>query len=290
MIRKSKKETWLGFLEYNKHRNCWEIARIARDPWGLRSYMGDITGEQSVTTTTQEEKVRMFREHNLGPQLAPPPAVGSSPLPFREALDQSLERGRKALRSTKNCSSPGPDRISYRLLKLLQHTPLVTHLLHDICNAAYHSCPLPHSTRDLTMIMVPKPNKDHTRVKGWRPIVLANTMGKLADKLVAERIQPLDLFHPLQHGSRKISNATGCTQLMVSLAQLAISQGKQASLLGKDIKSAFNYLRIEGVMRALAGEDLSIQQYVRNLLSPRSFDIAYEGSVRGTAHMNIGTP
>jgi len=39
------------------------------------------------------------------------------------------------------------------------------------------------------MVMIPKPGKDHTRVKGWRPIVLANIVGKLAEKLIAQELQ-----------------------------------------------------------------------------------------------------
>ena len=34
------------------------------------------------------------------------------------------------------------------------------------------------------MVMIPKPGKDHKRVKGWRPIALANTVGKWCEKLV----------------------------------------------------------------------------------------------------------
>jgi len=37
--------------------------------------------------------------------------------------------------------------------------------------------------------MLPKLGKDHTKVKGWRPIVLANTTGKLAEKIIAQKLQ-----------------------------------------------------------------------------------------------------
>ena len=40
----------------------------------------------------------------------------------------------------------------------------------------------------MIITMVPKPNKDHSTVKGWWPMVLANTVGKLADKLIASQM------------------------------------------------------------------------------------------------------
>ena len=33
--------------------------------------------------------------------------------------------------------------------------------------------------REMTMVMISKPGRDHSKIKGWRPIVLANTVGKL---------------------------------------------------------------------------------------------------------------
>jgi len=39
------------------------------------------------------------------------------------------------------------------------------------------------------MVMIPKPGKDYTAVKGWRPFVLANTVGKLAEKIIAQELQ-----------------------------------------------------------------------------------------------------
>jgi len=51
---------------------------------------------------------------------------------------------------------------------------------------------MPESWREMKMVMIPKPGKDHTAVKGWWPIVLANVVRKLAENgagtgLVGER-------------------------------------------------------------------------------------------------------
>ena len=73
-----------------------------------------------------------------------------------------------ALRSTRNSSAPGPDGLSYRLIKLTQCTPLGWALLNDIIltteNPNYDT---PQEWRQMRMCMIPKAGKDHLRVKGW---------------------------------------------------------------------------------------------------------------------------
>jgi len=62
----------------------------------------------------------------------------------------------------------------------------------------------PSKSREMQMIMIPKPGKDISKVKGWRPIILANTVGKLTEKLVAEELQNHEtLWHPLSFAGRK---------------------------------------------------------------------------------------
>jgi len=52
--------------------------------------------------------------------------------------------------------------------------------------------------------MIPKAGKDHMRVKEWRPIVLANTIGKLAEKIIAQELQERhELWHRRAFAGRK---------------------------------------------------------------------------------------
>ena len=194
----------------------------------------------------------------------------------------------KALNSTNNSSSPGPDGISYRLLKLLKHTDLGKALLHDINSYVRDGIP---PNRELTMVMVPKPGKDHRYAKGWRPIVLANTTAKVAEKIIVREIHRLPALHEVQYGSRPHRNATDCQALYLSIAERTLRSGGRATLLGKDIKSAFNNLSSKGVLSSLQEADAPdpIKRYVTNFLRPRTFDIGWEGITRGRESMNKGT-
>ena len=54
----------------------------------------------------------------------------------------------------------------------------------------------------MRVVFIPKPGWDLTVGKNWRPLNLINFVGKLWEKVVADRIQDFggELFHRLQYG------------------------------------------------------------------------------------------
>ena len=88
--------------------------------------------------------------------------AASLPLPDCAALRKEVDR---ALESTSNCSAPGPDKISWKLLKAVE----VTAIGESILAASLHSGSLPGAWREMRAIMIPKPGKDHTKVGGGDP-------------------------------------------------------------------------------------------------------------------------
>jgi len=142
------------------------------------------------------------------------------------------------------------------------------------------------------MVMIPKPNKDHTKIKGLRPIVLPNTVGKLSDKVVADLLQrQTKLFHDLQYGSRKGRSATDALMILTTTAQKEIAAGSQATLLGKDIISAFNNVRKDKLMAMLEEKGLHQEaRYCNDFLHPRSFQISWDSEERGKVTMADRTP
>jgi len=118
------------------------------------------------------------------------------------------------------------------------------------------------------MVMIPKPGKDHSKVKAWRPIVLLNVVGKLADKVVVQEMgKRKELFHERAFVGRKGIGAIDSVMLMDE-----IRREVGGEVYGRDIKSAFNSLDREKVWKVLARyEDL--QAYVDNFLRPRNFEV-----------------
>ena len=208
------------------------IARVATNPFGLKE-KGNAVKEQGVLLEEDEHLKEAFVRHNL--------KTGDKVEQEREAIrvrDKDIEvdrrilrRVRRALKSTQNKSCAGPDHISWRLLKMIATTGLGRQL-EDIRNWLR----VPSQQRRLTMVTIPKPGKDHTKVKGRHPIVLANTMGKWCDKIVSQDLGGKEeLRHPLSFAGRKGEGAMDSVMLM---DQRRKETG--GTVYGKDIKSAFN--------------------------------------------------
>jgi len=196
--------------------------------------MGKLTDEDGVELKTQQEKLQAFQKHNLvsTPSQENAPVIVQTPVIYRKAGEEAFRHIQEAPGKTKNNSSPGPDRITYRLIKFINDTELGQYLLHDLARSAEGSEPPIHEPKGLMMVMIPKPSKDLSKLKGWRPIVLANTIGKLCDKVVANRLQRHpELMHQLQYGSRKGRSATDAMMIIIIVTRKELGKGNKVSLL-----------------------------------------------------------
>ena len=104
----------------------------------------------------------------------------------------------KALNKCKNSSAPGPDHLSWRYLKrTLYNEGCITNIV-NIANACINLSYWPmHFKRSLSII-ISKPNKLlYDSPKSFRPIVLLNTIGKLIEKVINNRIQVHIICHKL---------------------------------------------------------------------------------------------
>ena len=144
----------------------------------------------------------------------------------------------------------------------------------------------PQQWKEARIVMIPKPGKDHSLVKGWRPIVLANTIGKLAEKMVAEEIQEQrELWHPLAYAGRKGRGAMD----LVMLAKSMLENNSDLRMVGWDIQSAFNGLCKE-ICVSLFKDHKRLQTWVAKFLNPREIDSYVDGKKAHSTVMTGGTP
>jgi len=216
-----------------------------------------ITNEEG-TYETDIDKAGAFIKHNLITEPADP-RRDVEPQIRKEVSESARRSVEQALRRTKNNSAPGPDNISWRLLKMVSGTQLGRAIIEDVAQVASeeHATRMPENWRKLKMIMLPKPGKDHSRVKGWRPIVLANTVGKLAEKIVAQKLQEKEeLWHERAFAGRKGRGAIDSVMVM----KMLMEKHPAGEIIGRDAQSAFNTLRREKVYEILGQHDWLRQQ------------------------------
>ena len=96
----------------------------------------------------------------------------------------------EALNKCNNSSAPGPDYLLWRHLKrILYDEGCMTNIV-NIANACINLSYWPMHFKRSSFIIIPKPNKSlYDSLKSFQPIVLLNTIGKLIEKVMSNRIQ-----------------------------------------------------------------------------------------------------
>jgi len=282
-IRKAKREMWDKWVTEGKE--VWDIVRVVKNPFGMRERCGTLRDAEGHTYETDEEKCQAFIRHNLITE----PSADRIPVERQERKrtnEHISARIRNALKKTRNDSAPGPDGVSWKLLKKLRNTRVGRAILEDVEQVAGGGARIPEEWRGMKMVMIPKPGKDHTAVKGWRPIVLSNTVGKLVEKIVAEELQKHEeLWHERAFAGRKGRGAMDSIMLMGYIAE----KHGEGVIVGRDAQSAFNSVRRD-YARELLGGHKELQEWIYDWLAPRQFNIEVGNHVIGSTKMTGGTP
>jgi len=125
----------------------------------------------------------------------------------------SKEEFRITIANCNNASAPGPDKLLWSHLKIILKDNKCLGIIIYIANACIELGYWPsHFKRSMTVV-IPKPNKkSYNLPKSFRPIVLLNTVGKLIEKVIRERLQfttaANDFIHPSQLGGLKFKSMT----------------------------------------------------------------------------------
>ena len=125
----------------------------------------------------------------------------------------SKEEFKLVISKCSDALAPGPDKLTWRYLKfIIKHDHCLTNII-NIADSCINLGYWPKHFKILATIIIPKPNKtSYDQPKAFCPIVLLNTLGKLIEKVVANRLQFIvtrnDFIHPSQLGSLKFKSTT----------------------------------------------------------------------------------
>ena len=125
----------------------------------------------------------------------------------------SKEEFRTAISSCNNSSAPSSDKLLWSHLKIILKDNKCLNTIIHIANACINLGYWPSHFKISTTVVIPKPNKKlYDSSKLFRPIVLLNTVGKLIEKVIGERLQfntvSNDFIHLSQLGGLKFKSTT----------------------------------------------------------------------------------
>ncbi|KAF8678628.1 hypothetical protein AX14_004687, partial [Amanita brunnescens Koide BX004] len=218
-------------------------------------------------------------------------------LPERSFPAFSCQEVHDAVALTGNNSAPGPDHITWELLKAALQVNGAPEGLCHMFNWIRSSGVWPTWFKHSTCVIIPKPNKPRYNIpKAFRPISLLNTIGKLLTKIIATRLQfdclKFDILHPGQCGG-VIKHATinaGVT--LASFVAESRELGLHSTACAFDIVQFFPSLSHIGCALILErfGFNRSLINVFNSYFSGRITRYKWDSATSADSNFDIGTP
>ena len=129
---------------------------------------------------------------------------------------------KSAISKCNDSSAPGPDKLIWHYLKLIIKNDECLSNIIDIADSCINLEHWPKYFKISTTIVIPKLNKSlYDHPKAFHPIVLLNTLGKLIEKVVAERLQFIvmsnNFIHPSQLGGLKFKSTSDAGTVLIHI-------------------------------------------------------------------------
>nr|XP_036581842.1 zinc knuckle [Colletotrichum truncatum]KAF6790285.1 zinc knuckle [Colletotrichum truncatum] len=281
--------------------SLWRIAKWART---RQNQMPTVTPEiakpgSNHTATTPEEKAELFRETFF----PAPPEANLEDIQNATYRDQitlppiSENEVEEAIKKTAPRKAPGPDGITNRALQIAK--PWISPHLARAFNQSLRIGYCPQHFRKSTTIVLRKPGKDNYTVpKAYRPIALLNTVGKIMDAIIAERLSYLAETYnllPKNHmGGRRQRSTEHALHLIIDKIYEAWNtrQGMAASLLLLDVSGAFDNVSHQRLLHNLRKRRIneSIVRWITSFLGNRQTQIHIDGYRSEPYTLTTGIP
>jgi len=211
-------------------------------------------------------------------------------------LVAAIEPGEVAetLKSCKTKSSPGPDGITYGMLKRVPYKLLaVLAQLYTVCLMVGY---FPPRWKAATGVMIAKPGKDGKVVSSYRPISLLSTLGKLFEKVLTTRLyrhfEETSFFNQWQRAYLAEKEAAEHIYRLTQSIMLAKEKHWSASVISLDVEKAFDSVWHDGLRYKLSqiGLPVKLVRLLSSFLSDRTISVRIGDVLSKPVALKAGTP
>ena len=202
---------------------------------------------------------------------------------------------RDELKDTSNFTAPGPDHVPWRTWKrVCKFNPNVIVKMRIFFNAfiTYEHWPK-RLKRGLTLCLA-KPGRDHTKAKGYRPIILLDTIGKWFEKLGAKRIQfdgqKYGILHPSQFGGTMQHSTTDAGAQLVHNIRQGWTHNMDSTILLFDVSAYYPSIRHDVLIKTMRkqGFNTKFVNFMSSYLTGRETHLLFQNHVMGPIDITQG--
>lgn len=294
-ITRQKRAHWKQYLEQLTQAQLWTAARYTDDAPRASTRVPALQSTAGLVSSTEGKGAILFDTFFPSPpaNYTPPtvPDVPSTILfePFRKTdIDRAITR-------LAPFKAPGPSGIPNIAIKSAQM--YLSPVLLSILEASLTLGHFPTPWRKYCTVTLRKPGKsDYTAPKAYRPVALEETLGKVLESVMAERLSALAEAHHLlpdnQYGGRPGRTTTDALLFLTQKIKDAWRTGRIASLLLMDISQAFPTVPHPSLIAKLklAGLPLVLINWVASFLSNRCTTLSFDDYTSPPRPVTLGIP
>ena len=298
-VKKSKQETWQKFVaEINPQtppKKYWNnIKKIQGKNThlttiGIRSDNKILTDSQQIadklaaTFANNSSNISLShydlnKKQQITCQLNVHSFVSSNGYKYNTPISMAELNG--ALDNVKG-SSPGPDGITYKMLKNLKEESKIAIL--KLYNIIWHLQKIPQQWLRSNIIAIGKPKKDLMEPHNYRPISLTNCICKVFERIINRRLvwhlESENFFTKFQAGFRANRSTIDQTVFLTQHIEEAFKHGNDTFAIFFDLEKAYEKIWTSAIIKTLIENNIhgNLLAFINNFVNNRMFSVQYNG-------------
>jgi ribonuclease HI len=288
-IKRAKRDHWNQFLEKEDPKSIYKAMAYTKDRQPEK--LPPILGRESF-----QDKCDILRESLFpSPPQAPEPNWESyEPSTWNWSILTTSELENACSAKIKG-KTPGPDSIGQDIiLQAYRAIPEVFYQLYSrLINLGHH----PKCWKQATGAILRKEKKpDYTAPKAYRVISLLNCLGKVSERILAQRLgylaETTPLLHYSQIGGRLKKSAIDAALLLTNEVESNRRVNRRTSTLFLDVKGAFDHVAKNQLLAILQKLRLptSLIAWVSSFLADRVLRLSFDSQLEQFSKIETGIP
>ena len=291
--RKSQRESWIGYVSsITSDTSSKKVWKKVKNIMGIHTDYSISFLKENGHTITSTKNIA----NTIGRTLSNTSSSDSYPEPFLSTKYRSEKNilkfhSRSALNYNSNfteselenalkqthLSAPGPDGITYPMIKHLSHASKKNLL--NLYNRIWNEQTFPDAWHEAIVIPFHKPGKDASDPKNYRPIALTSCVCKLLEKMVNSRLvyilETNNMISSWQSGFRRGRSTIDNILALETNVRNAFVRQNHLVCIFFDIEKAYDKTWRYGILRDLFNLNLrgNLPIFIKNFLSLRRFRI-----------------